>query len=264
MSGTGLALALSFGAGLATTIGAVLVLAFPARIGESELAFSSGMACGVMFMISVFDMLTPAFAVVGFSSIPAFTSGALSFIAIERAYSKFESDILSYTGLPKDVVSLGEFDPTHSKTLRSAVLTALVLTLHNLPEGLAVMVSSLDSTQRGLSMAIAVALHNIPEGLAIATPLYATTKDPITTLLWTTVSGMSEPFGALITVSVFGSTISPYTIHLILSYVGGVMLAVSFLELLPTGLSYKSNRDSLTKGLITGILIISVNLCFFT
>lgn len=60
-------------------------------------------------------------------------------------------------------------------TLRIALLTMVILTMHNVPEGLAVVFSTLNDFNRGVLITLAIAMHNIPEGLVIAAPHYAST-----------------------------------------------------------------------------------------
>jgi ZIP family zinc transporter len=57
--------------------------------------------------------------------------------------------------------------------LRSSFITFLAMTLHNIPEGLGVYLSSLSDMRLGIQLALAIALHNIPEGMAVAIPIYA-------------------------------------------------------------------------------------------
>ena len=72
---------------------------------------------------------------------------------------------------------------------------AITMTLHNMPEGLAVAFSSY--TDFGNIMAVAIAMHNIPEGIIVAAPIYAATGSRTKALLIATISGLSEPLGAL-------------------------------------------------------------------
>lgn len=74
---------------------------------------------------------------------------------------------------------------------------AFTMTLHNLPEGLAVAFSSLSSKDFGEVMALAIAMHNIPEGIIVAAPIYAATGNRWQALGVATASGLSEPLGAI-------------------------------------------------------------------
>lgn len=78
---------------------------------------------------------------------------------------------------------------------RLGLLMAFTMTLHNMPEGLAVAFSSY--TDFGEVMAVAIAMHNIPEGIIVAAPIFAATGSRSRALLIATLSGLSEPLGAL-------------------------------------------------------------------
>ncbi len=150
-----------------------------------------------------------------------------------------------------------------TRMFKTAAITMLALTLHNLPEGLAVAVSTLDSQPHGITIALAVALHNIPEGLAIATPILASTKNPRKAMIWTACSGMSEPLGAIFAVSVLGGNgISRDSLRMILCLVAGMMSAVSIKELIPQGIRYNQPWHML-KGAIIGAVLMFVDLYAF-
>jgi zinc transporter ZupT len=128
---------------------------------------------------------------------------------------------------------------------RLAFVMFVALSLHNLPEGVAVAVSSLSSTAQGNDMTIAIAVHNAVEGLALATPVLAATGSLWKALAAALVSGLTEPLGALITLLALGqasagSSAGPATtqgLEAVLSavtcLVAGVMTQVSLQELLP-------------------------------
>lgn len=108
-----------------------------------------------------------------------------------------------------------EESSTDTRLLRVGLITALTLTMHNLPEGMAVAISTLGSTQLGLKLTVAIALHNIPEGLAIACPLMMSKKhSAISAVALSFASGLSEPLGAFITLVFFQNVITQVQCHL--------------------------------------------------
>ena len=130
---------------------------------------------------------------------------------------------------------------TATSTLRVGLLTALLLALHNLPEGLAVFVSTVNSERAGLLMMLSICMHNIPEGLVIATPVYASTHSTAQTLWWTALSGCTEPLGAVLALTLLRSWLTPVLIQRLLSGVAGMMIAVAVVELWPSGRAYQQN-----------------------
>jgi ZIP family zinc transporter len=88
-------------------------------------------------------------------------------------------------------------------------------------------------TDFGPIMAAAIALHNIPEGLIVAAPVYAATGSRWKALGLATASGLSEPLGALLALLLVKPFLTAARLQYLLSFVGGVMAAVSLLELWP-------------------------------
>ena len=148
------------------------------------------------------------------------------------------------------------------RLLRVGLLTAITLTAHNFPEGMAVAISTMSSVNLGLKLAVAIALHNIPEGLAIACPLIMSkTYSPAGAIGVAFASGLSEPVGALLTLLILQNIITQERIDYALAFVGGVMLAVAFCELLPESL--RLQRTAMTcAGFMTGIAVMGLSLYF--
>lgn len=82
--------------------------------------------------------------------------------------------------------------------MRTSLITFVAMALHNLPEGLGVYLSSLNSPKMGIQLAVAIMLHNIPEGMAVAIPLYVATSSTPKVLYWTFINGLAEPIGVLL------------------------------------------------------------------
>ena len=144
-----------------------------------------------------------------------------------------------------------------SSTLRVGLLTALLLAAHNLPEGLAVFVSTVSSSRAGLLMMANIAMHNIPEGLVIATPVYASTHSAAQALYWTALSGSTEPLGALLALTLLRPLLTPHLIQHMLSAVAGMMVAVAAVELWPSGRAYQQHR-AMNAGMAAGLLCMAV------
>ena len=155
-----------------------------------------------------------------------------------------------------------------ARAWRLGFLLWVVLTVHNLPEGLAVGVSSVKSKELGVMLAGAIFLHNVAEGVVIAVPLLAATGDRALALGVTAASGLSEPVGALAGVLLLrgfagerGTAALEAALNLILCSVGGVMLGVSRFELIPQALRIASPAV-VAQGFMFGSVLIGSSLYF--
>ena len=115
----------------------------------------------------------------------------------------------------------------------SGIMVLVSVSLHNIPEGIAVYLTCLKGVKSGLPLAIAMALHNIPEGMAVAGPMFAATKSRSRAVLAATLSGMFELLGCLL-VQCFFSLITDFKMDVMLSVVAGIMVALALVELLPS------------------------------
>ena len=134
----------------------------------------------------------------------------------------------------------------------------IALMLHNIPEGIATFLSSIENPELGIKLSLAILFHNIPEGMSIAIPIYYATNNRKKAVLYTFLSGISEPIGGFVSYIFLKSIISSTLISYILIFVCGIMITISINEMLPRTLEYKQNKY-LYIGIITGIIISIVN-----
>jgi ZIP family zinc transporter len=141
-----------------------------------------------------------------------------------------------------------------------SVLIAIGISLHNLPEGIAVATGYSYLPTLGIAIAAAMALHNIPEGMAIALPSYMGGASRSTAVKLALVSGLVEPLGALFA-SVFLISL-PYIVPFGLAFAGGVMVFVTLDELIPV--AHKHGHEHYTTlGVIIGCAAMFAILGFF-
>src|SRR5690606_17799592 len=82
--------------------------------------------------------------------------------------------------------------------LRMGLFSALAIAIHNFPEGLATFISAIQEPTLGISIAVAIAIHNIPEGIAVSVPIYYATGSRKQAFVYSFLSGLSEPLGAIV------------------------------------------------------------------
>lgn len=224
-------------AGASTVLGATVVLFMPeGGPPPSAMAFAFSLAAGVMVAISA-EMLWPHYHEgeheLHFSWMPflVFSCGAICCALLCKL-----GDCLGWSASADEKMELpNESDP---KSFRLAALLFVSLTLHNFPEGFAVAVSAVSGMRLGVTMCIAVAFHNIPEGIALAVSVHRVTKSVGQSFLWTFVSGLTEPLGAVCAMLVLQSYMStPGLLDTLLTAVAGVMCYVALAELLPEAVS---------------------------
>jgi len=145
---------------------------------------------------------------------------------------------------------------------RTGIFTALAIGIHNFPEGFATFVSALDDPKLGLAIAFAIAIHNIPEGMAVSLPIYHATGDKKSAFWYATLSGFAEPIGALVGFFLLLPFMGEATLGITFGLVAGIMVYISFDELLPAARVY-GNAHTTIGGITLGMLVMALSLIGF-
>ena len=160
-----------------------------------------------------------------------------------------------YTGKEEDLSNMTR----ERKLYRSGILTAIALAIHNFPEGLAMGVAVLESAQYGVVLMAAIALHNIPEGIAVAAPIQAGGGGRLKATMIATMTGFTEPLGALFALLVLGSILTPFMVGCSLAFVGGIMTVVAANELIPQARA-QNRPQYMVVGAIFGAAVMQLSL----
>ena len=146
--------------------------------------------------------------------------------------------------------------------MRMGLFSALAIAIHNFPEGLATFMSALADPALGISIAVAIAIHNIPEGLSVSAPIYYATGSRKKAFVWSFLSGLSEPVGALLGYFLLRTFFNEATFGAIFASVAGIMVYISLDELLPTAEEYGEHHIAIF-GLVIGMLVMAISLVLF-
>jgi ZIP family zinc transporter len=146
--------------------------------------------------------------------------------------------------------------------LRMGLFSALAIAIHNFPEGIATFMSAIQDPKLGISIAVAVAIHNIPEGIAVSIPVYYATGNRKKAFMYSFLSGLSEPLGAIVGFILLRRFISPSLFGIIFASVAGIMVYISLDELMPTAEKYGHHHISIY-GLIAGMAVMALSLLMF-
>ncbi len=219
------ALLLTTLAGLATSVGGLLGIILK-RPGPRAMAATLGFAAGVMVYISFVELFDEAVGGLGFAwANVAFFGGLAAMFLID-------------VSIPHDYFA--ERYSTHgdARMMRTGLLTALGLGIHNFPEGLATFAGTLHSAELGIAIAIAIGIHNIPEGIAVAAPIAAATGSRGKAFLWAFLSGLAEPAGAIVAAIILYPFLSEAVVGALMGTVAGLMVYVALDELVPASREY--------------------------
>jgi len=235
-------LGLSLLAGLATTVGSAIAFVLPGLTGRS-LSVLLGFSAGVMVAVSFVELF--ASAVEQLDLLWAGVAFFAGFIAI------FLVDVL----VPHDYEGEAHGPGGGDLALRKVgLLTALGIAIHNFPEGIVVLAGAADSTKLALLLTVAIAVHNIPEGIAVSVPVLAATGNRKRAFLYSFLSGLAEPVGALVGAAVLVSIMTAAVTAATLAFVAGIMVFISFDELLPTAHRY-GEEHAASVGVLLGMVV---------
>lgn len=258
------AMGLTLFAGLSTGIGGLIVLFFKktnSKLLSVSLGFSAGVMIYVSFVELFFDsrkLLIESLGKTGGSwvNVLSFFGGILLIAVIDKVIPSYENPHES-----RRVEQKNDFCDLNGskKLLRTGLFTALIIAIHNFPEGMATFVSSIQSPSLGIAIAIAIAIHNIPEGISVAIPVYCATGGRKRAFAWTLVSGMGEPLGALLAYFVLLPILNDIVFGVLFAVIAGIMIFISFDELLPSAEEYGEHHLSIY-GLITGMAVMAAGL----
>jgi zinc transporter, ZIP family len=244
-------------AGLSTSIGGLVVF-FGNTQKLSWLSFTMSFAAGVMLYVSFVEIIPESF----FDFKESRTNSispllyVLIFFAIGALFALFTDKII-----PEQKISnqIGKNVKSNNKVYRSGLLIALTLALHNFPEGIVTFLGSVNDISFGLVIGLAIALHNIPEGMAISVPIYHATGSKKKAFLYASLSGLTEPLGAIFCYFVINNYLDDFLRASIMSVVSGIMVFISIFVLIPMSYEYRHKYEYII-GIISGALIIGISI----
>lgn len=256
------ALLLSTIAGLSTTVGSVIAFIVK-KPNDKFISFIMGFSAGVMILVSFVELLQEGIKTNGtLIGILYFLLGMGLMLLIDITishYYEFEDDFTfkENNDLPGNN---NNKELSRQRQLRkTSLLVTMGVFIHNFPEGMATFVGSLKDLELGILITLAIALHNIPEGIAVAATISTHTKSKFKPFLWSFVSGISEPLGALLVAFVLFPFINDVLLGALLSIVGGFMVYISLDELLPMSRSLGKEHLSIL-GITAGMLVMAFSL----
>ena len=265
----GTAFLLTLLAGLSTGIGAVMAFMLKGR-STVPLSIGLGFSAGVMIYVSFEDILHLSRLEFGhyvtepqaeLLALGAFLGGIILTAVIDRF---IPNDVN-----PHEYRSMGEVkglkpgETDHTLNLkRTGIFTAVAIGIHNFPEGFATFVAALNDPTLGIAIAFAIAIHNIPEGIAVSLPIYHATGNKHQAFWYSFLSGLAEPLGAVIGFVLLASFMNGVMMGTLFGIVAGIMVYISFDELLPAARVY-GNAHSTILGIVGGIMVMAVSLVLF-
>lgn len=254
-----LALTLTALAGAATTLGGFLAAHRSLR-SDGGLAVALAFAAGAMVLVSVVEVvptgaadLTPGVGAAGAWSLTLLMVlvGAGLVVLLGRVVAVREAAS----------ATAADGDGVRRRVRRTAVVVAVAVAAHNLPEGLATFVATLEDPAAGATLAVAIALHNVPEGVAVAAPLLGAGATRRRAVGAAALSGLAEPLGALlgflVLVALLPAAAYGAVFGVLFGLVAGVMLHLGLTELLPGACRLAAVGPALAAAAAGGVTVVA-------
>ena len=251
------ALLISFLAGMATSIGGVLTF-FVKKGNMKALALGLSFSAGVMLCISFMDILPESIGWLG--GVLGEKKGGILAVCF-LLVGILIAGLIDYL-IPDHVTDAMITDTNKTKLKRVGLMAALAIAVHNFPEGIATFMTGLKSISLSIPIAAAIALHNIPEGISVALPIYNATGKKRKAFFWASLSGMAEPFGAVIGFLLLRNFLNDFTFGIMFAIIAGIMIYLSLDELLPLSHEYSEGHQCIV-GVSCGILVMAFSTILF-
>lgn len=241
---------------LGTTLGSAMVFLMKNKLNKKVEKILLGFASGVMIAASVWSLLIPSIDMAKEQKITHWVPAAVGFL-LGIVFLLVLDSVIPH-------LHLESTKPEGIKTkLKKTTMMVFAVTLHNIPEGMAVGVSfagvligNTGITMAGaFALAIGIAIQNFPEGAIISMPLKAEGMSKGKAFLYGTLSGIVEPIGAVITILLTNLVVPilPY----LLAFAAGAMIYVVVEELIPESQSGEHSNIG-TIGVAIGFVIMMI------
>jgi ZIP family zinc transporter len=250
-----LAFSLTLLAGLSTGIGSALAF-FAKKTDKRILSIVLGFSAGVMIYVAFIELLP-----IGISSMAEKWMGPALFFLGMIIMAIFDKMLPE----PENPHHHNEYEKKkHEKRKlhRLGLFAAVVLAIHNFPEGLATFVAALSDPVLGVSIAVAIALHNIPEGIAVSVPLLHATGSKKKAFIYSFLTGLTEPIGAALGFLILLPFLNDALLGAVFAFVGGIMVYISLDELLPASRECGEAHLSIY-GIIAGMIVMAASMVVF-
>lgn len=257
-------------AGLSTGFGSLIAL-LSKKTNTKFLSVSLGFSAGVMIYVSFVEIFPKAVdsllngrseRAATILAVLGFFVGIIIIAVIDQLIPEEENPHEI-----KDPAHFMEHQPSQlekskGSLMRTGVFTALALAIHNFPEGLATFITALDSPTMAIPIVVAIAIHNIPEGISVSVPIYFATGSRRKAFLYSFLSGLAEPIGALVGYLILMPFLNDTVEGFVFAAVAGIMVFISIDELLPTAEEYGQHHLSIL-GFVLGMALMAVSLILF-
>lgn len=253
-------------AGLSTGIGSAIAF-FTKKTNTGFLAGSLGFSAGVMIYISFMEILPLGIEnikkTLGHEQNAALYGTIALFVGIGIAL--IIDKLVPSAENPHEIKTVEDMSESeleshdNAKLYRLGVFSALAITIHNFPEGIATFIAALSDPALGISIAIAVAIHNIPEGIAVSVPIYYSTGSKAKAFKFSFLSGLAEPLGAILAYLILMPFLNDFVLGIVFAIVAGIMIFISIDELLPAAHRYGQHHIAIY-GFIAGMALMAFSL----
>lgn len=236
--------------GLAGIVGTVLGGLIGVNLGkktERVVSLVLSFAGGIMISIAMFDLIPEALelsnslVVGGGIILGVLLIGVLNYV-IDKKTQHSRLPVATHVHLDELYHEQDFINHKHNLKglVKAGFIMLLAITLHNVPEGLAIGATGVVNTSLSVTLAILLAIHNIPEGMAIAVPLVAGGVKTGKTLFLIFLAGATTIIGGVL--GVLLGSLSPEILSLALAFAGGAMLYVTMLEIMPQSILLEHDK----------------------
>jgi len=272
MSDVTFAFMLTIIAGLATSIGGIIVMF--SKLGNKKfLAICLSFSAGVMLYIAFAEIFLESLEMLSYGfgeenglliGTVAFFAGTIAMALIDKfiPHDDHDENALGLMDAKPDQGKQKKLGNKEDKSLKqTGLMSTIAIAVHNFPEGIITFVSALYDPALGIAIATAIIIHNIPEGIAMAAPIYHATGSKKKAFLVSLGAGLTEPIGALIAWlfirNIFDDIEGFFGIPF--AVVGGVMVFVAIHTLLPAAQKY-GKHHVVMKWLFLGMAVMALSL----